>query len=129
MPRKPVKKRSTKTTRNRIAPLVKKLMGNEDADDLMLELMNVLTESNQPPRAGAYYIFVYNAKTPNIRYDQNPLVAITNVYNWGFTAFNYHWGEARQYTWDEVAGGFYEVYQEEISDLRRIPFGNIRLNS
>lgn len=127
MPRKPVKKQTSK--RNRIAPLVKKLIGTEDADDLMLELMNVLIETNQPPQAGKFYIFVYNAKTPNIRYDQNPLVAVTNVFNWGFKAFNYHWGEARQYTWDEVAGGFYEVYQEELTDLRRLPFGNIRLNS
>lgn len=124
MPRKPVKQK-----RNRIAPLVKKLIGTENADDIMLELLNILTETKQPPKAGKFYIFVYNAKTPNVRYDQNPLVAVTNVYSWGFQALNYHWGEKRQYTWDEVAGGLYEVYQEELSDLRRLPFGNIRLNN
>jgi F420-0:gamma-glutamyl ligase-like protein len=31
----------------------------------------------------------------------------------------------RQYTWDEVAGAVYEVYREEIDDLRRLPFSNI----
>lgn len=126
MPRKSVQQQKK---RNRIAPLVKKLIGTEDADNLMRELMNVLTETRQPPQAGKFYVFVYNAKTPNVRYDQNPLVAVTNVYNWGFRAFNYHWGEERQYTWDEVASKMYEVYKEELTDLRRLPFGNISLNS
>lgn len=112
--------------RNRIAPLVKKMLGVEDADELMLELMSVLTESKEPPKAGRYYIFVYNAKTASLRYDQNPFVYVKNVYKWGFDGINYHWGEARQYTWDEVAGGMYEIYKEEVGDLRRIPFGNIR---
>ena len=118
--------RKTLQQRNRIAPLVKKLIGVEDADELMLELMSVLTESREPPRAGRYYIFVYNAKTPSLRYDQNPFVYVKNVYKWGFDGINYHWGEERQYTWDEVAGRMYEIYKEEVGDLRRIPFGNIR---
>ena len=127
MPRKTVQEQ--KSSKNRVLELVRNLIGTETADDLMLELMGILTESKNPPRAGAFYIFVYNAKTPNTRYDQNPLVAVTNVYSWGFRAFNYHWGEERNYTWDEVAGGMYEVYQQEIGDLRKLPFGNIRLNS
>lgn len=122
MPRKTIQQRQ----RNRVAPLVKKLIGTESADDLMLELLNVLTETKSPPKVGKFYVFVYNAKTSSIRYDQNPLVAVTEVYKWGFKGLNYHWGEMRQYTWDEVAGGMYEVYQEEIADLRRLPFGNIR---
>lgn len=122
MPRKTLKERKV----NRVAPIVKKLIGLESADDLMLELLSVLTETKEPPKPGKFYIFVYNAKTPNIRYDQNPLVGVTDVFKWGFRGLNYHWGEVRQYTWDEVAGGLYEVYKEELSDLRRIPFGNIR---
>jgi hypothetical protein len=122
MPRKTIQQRQ----RNRVAPLVKKLIGTESADDLMLELLNVLTETKSPPKVGKFYVFVYNAKTSSIRYDQNPLVAVTEVYKWGFKGLNYHWGEIRQYTWDEVAGGMYEVYQEEIADLRKLPFGNIR---
>jgi len=118
--------RKTLQQRNRIAPLVKKMLGVEDADELMLELMDILTESREPPRAGRYYIFVYNAKTASLRYDQNPFVYVKNVYKWGFDGINYHWGEERQYTWDEIAGGMYEIYKEEVGDLRRIPFGNIR---
>jgi hypothetical protein len=125
MPRKTLQQKKN----NRVAPLVKKLLGVETADDLMIELMSVLIETTDPPQAGKFYVFVYNAKTSNVRYDQNPLVAVTKVYKWGFRGFNYHWGEERNYTWDEVAGGMYEVYQNEINDLRRLPFGNIRLNS
>lgn len=126
MPRKTIRQR--KSAKNRITILIDNLKGTESADDIMIELMDVLKES-KTPSAGSFYVFVYNAKTPNIRYDQNPLVAVTNVFNWGFSGFNYHWGEVRHYTWNEVAGGFYEVYKEELEDLKRLPFGNIRLNS
>lgn len=122
MPRKTLKQRKI----NRVSPLVNKLIGTESSDDLMIELMDVLTETNQPPQVGKFYIFVYNAKTPHIRYDQNPLVAVTNVFDWGFKGLNYHWGEVRQYTWDEVAGKMYEVYDTEIEDLKKLPFSNIR---
>jgi hypothetical protein len=121
MPRKTLQQRK----RSRIAPLVKNLIGTESADDIMIELMSILPETVGPPKAGKFYIFVYNAKTSGVRYDQNPLVAVTEVFNWGFRGINYHWGEVRQYTWDEVAGAVYEVYREEIDDLRRLPFSNI----
>lgn len=124
MPRKTVQQQ--KAIKNRISPLVKNLIGTESSDDLMLELMDTLTETKEPPKVGRFYIFVYNAKTSGIKYDQNPLVAVTDVFKWGFRGINYHWGESRQYTWDEVAGGMYEVYKDEIEDLRRLPFSNIR---
>jgi hypothetical protein len=122
MPRKTLQERKI----NRIAPLVRKLIGTESSDDLMIELMSILPETKTRPVAGKFYIFVYNAKTTGIQYDQNPLVAVTEVYTWGFKGINFHWGESRQYTWDEVAGGLYEVYQQELADLRRLPFSNIR---
>ena len=122
MPRKTLQQKQ----RSRLSGLVKKFIGTESADDIMIAIMNVLTESRLPPVAGKYYVFVYNAKTPNLQYDQNPFVYVKNVYNWGFVGLNYHWGESRQYTWDEIAGGMYEVYQSEIEDLRRLSFGNVR---
>ena len=121
MPRKTLQQRKG----SRIAPLVKNLLGTESASDIMNKLRTILPETVGPPKAGKFYIFVYNAKTPGVRYDQNPLVAVTEVFNWGFRGINYHWGEVRQYTWDEVAGAVYEVYREEIDDLRRLPFSNI----
>ena len=133
MPRKTLKERRglnpTDDNENRIRSVVDNLNGTEDPDDLMLMVMDVLQESGKVPQAGKYYIFVYNAKTSNLRFDQNPLVAVTEVYNWGFKALNFHWGDVRQYTWNEIAGQLYEVYADEIPDLREIPFGNIRLNN
>ena len=75
----------------------------------MLEIISALTETKKVPKTGKYYVFVYNPKTPNIQYDQNPLVAVTDVFPWGFRGINFHWGEVRQYTWDEIPGGIYEV--------------------
>ena len=125
MPRKTLDQRKI----NRVAPLVKKLIGTEDPDDLMLQLLSVLKETQDPPKVGKYYVFVHNAKTSNTRYDQNPFVAVTDVFSWGFRGINFHWGETRQYTWDEIPGKIYEVYPTEVKDLQELPFANIRLNS
>ena len=118
--------RPTEDSVNRIRELVDGLTGLEKPDDLMIELMDILSPSGLVPDEGRFYIFVYNPKTPNIRYDQNPLVAVSNVFTWGFRGFNFHWGETRQYTWNEVVGQLYEVDAGEISDLREIPFANFR---
>jgi len=124
MPRKPLKQRNrpSDTKNNRIRPALDRLIGIEDPDDLMLEVLSLVRESGKVPRPGKFYIFVYNAKTPNLQYDQNPLVAVTEVFDWGFKGINFHWGETRQYTWSEVAGQLYEVYAEEVKDLQALPF-------
>ena len=115
---------------NRIRGVIDNLIGTEDSDDLMLELMDALNANVTPtPDIGKYYIFVYQPKTPNIRYDAHPLVAVTDLFKWGFRGMNYHWGEIRQYTWNEVVGQLYEVNPEELADARELPFGKIRLNS
>lgn len=133
MPRKTLKKRQernpTEDNNNRVRSVIDNVNGTEDPDDLMLMVLDVLTESGKIPQTGKYYTFVYNPKTFGIRYDQNPLVAVTEVYKWGFKGINFHWGELRQYTWDEIPGGIYEVYADEIADLREVPFGNIKLNN
>ncbi len=135
MPRKTLQQRQRKITTdtdsqyNRIREVLRNITGKESADDLMIELLGVLQETGKIPTPGKFYIFVYNAKTPNIRYDQNPLVAVTDVFRWGFRGFNMHWGETRQYTWNEVVGSLYEVYPSEIKDLQEIPFANFRINT
>ena len=120
----------TDTNRNRVRGVADKIIGIKVPDDVMIALLEVLTES--PARgiqAGKIYVFVYNAKTPQLRYDQNPFVAVTDVMPWGFRGINFHWGESRQYTWSEVAGGVYEVYPSEVKDLQMIPFANYQLNT
>ena len=133
MPRKTLKQRKgrnpTSDNNNRIRNVLDNLIGTEDPDDLMIEILDAIQESGKIPSVGKYYVFVYNPKTPNIQYDQNPLVAVTDIFKWGFKGINFHWGELRQYTWDEIPGSLYEVYADELADLREIPFGKIRLNS
>jgi len=113
---------------NRIRAVTDSIIGIKDPDDLMNALREVLTEGSKIPQAGKLYIFVYNAKTPMLRYDQNPFVAVTDVFPWGFRGENFHWGLMRNYTWNEMVTGLYEVFPSEVKDLQMIPFAKFRLN-
>tara|TARA_Y100000996_G_scaffold333319_1_gene269641 strand:- start:165 stop:515 length:351 start_codon:yes stop_codon:yes gene_type:complete len=115
---------------SRISPLVNDIVGTEDADDLMIEIMDVLGSSiTSSPEVGKIYVFVYQPKTQGLRYDQNPLVAVTNTYEWGFRGINFHWGQSRSYTFQEVASQLYQVTNEELQDLNTIPFAKFRINN
>ena len=115
---------------NRIRSVVNGLIGTEEPDDIMIELMdNLSTTVTSSPSVGRYYVFVYSAKTPNIQYDSNPLVAVTDVFEWGFRGVNLHVGQYRNYTYNELVGQLYEVNSDELSDVRELPFGKIQLNS
>jgi len=133
MPRKTLKQRKEKyptdDKTNRIRSVMDNLVGIEKVDDIMNELRSSLTGSGKVPSTGKYYVFVYSPKTPNIRYDQHPLVAVTDVFEWGFRGINFHWGQVRQYTWNEVVDQLYEVYPEELDDARELPIKKFRLNS
>ena len=110
---------------SRIAPLVDDLLGTEDADDIMIEIMDVLGDSiASTPEVGKIYVFVYQQNTS--RYDQNPLVAVTNIFDWD--SDNFHWGESRSYTFQEVVGQLYQVTNEELQDLN-ISFAKYRINN
>ena len=120
----------TDDSENRVRSVVDNLVGTEDADDIMIELMDKLNSTvTSSPSVGKYYVFVYNAKTPNIQFDSNPLVAVTDVFEWGFRGINLHIGQYRNYTNNELVGQLYEVNADELSDVRELPFGNIMLNN
>ena len=111
---------------NRIEQVAEDMAG-KSSDQLMLELMEACNNTVTPvPDVGSFYFFVYNPKTNGIRYDQNPLVAVTDILPWGFRGVNFHWGESRQYTWNEIAGQLYQVYDDELNDLDTIPFAHFR---
>ena len=115
---------------SRLSSIKQSLSGTEDADDLMSDIMEALNDTVTPiPEVGQFYVFVYNPKTPNIKYDQNPMVAVTDIHAWGFRGVNFHWGEQRQYTWEEIAGGLYKVESDELNDLDAIPFQKFRINN
>ena len=128
MPRKTLKQRRNPTddNENRVRGVIDSLVGVETADDIMKSLTGVLSESGKIPTAGKYYTFFYNAKTPGIQYDEYPLVGVTDVFSWGFRGINFHWGDRRQYNYDQISGGLYEVYPEEMSDVIELNFTSLR---
>ena len=94
-----------------------------DPEEMMMKIMELLSGTVTPiPDVGGFYTFIYNAKTPNISYDQHPLIACTEVLRWGFRGINLHLRKSRQYTWDEVAGQLYIVEYDEVDDLMKIPY-------
>ena len=113
---------------NRISPVLDRLIGIEDPDELMVEIEEVISDSVSAPQAGQFFMFSYSPSSSG-RYDANPLVAVTDVYSWGFRGTNFHHGEARSYSFSNVIGNTSRVYPEEITDLQALPFGRMRLNS
>ena len=108
---------------NRIDGIKEKLNGISDSEDMMLEIMGALNNTVEAiPSVGKYYTFVYNAKTPNVQYDQHPLVAVTDIFSWGFRGINFHWQSSRNYTWEELTGQVYMVKSIELDDLLAIPY-------
>ena len=100
-----------------------------DPEEMMLLIMEALNNTVTPiPEVGQYYTFIYNAKTPDITYDQHPLIACTDLQSWGFKGLNFHWRQSRNYTWEELAGQLYIVQNNELDDLLAIPYGKFILN-
>ena len=130
MPRKTLKQRRNPTddNSNRVRGVIDNLIGTESSDDKMGELISVLKESGKTSvSAGRFYTFFYSAMTNGIRYDEYPLVAVTDVFSWGFRGENFHWrGDMRQYNYNQIVGGLYEIYPEEISDVVELGFAKVR---
>jgi len=108
---------------NRIQPIKESIQNLDDPEEKMLMIMEALTEDLEIiPDVGNFYTFVYNARTPQLQYDQHPLIACTDVQRWGFRGWNYHWEDWRNYNWNEVAGQLYVVRPSEVMDLRQIAY-------
>ena len=93
-----------------------------DPEEMMLEIMTILNETVVIPDLGEVYTYIYNAKTPRLKYDQHPLVAVTSVNRWGFSGLNFHWNQVRNYTWNEIPGSLHLVRTSELQSLLDIPY-------
>ena len=114
---------------NRIEPVIADLKSEKDLGERMELIMYALNDTVTPiPEEGNICTFKYFAKTPNISYDQHPLVAVTNLYNWGFSGINFHHRDYRQYTWQELGTQVYIVQWEELDDLLSLDYEKIVLN-
>ena len=106
------------------------LQGNvNDPEDIMLLIMEIFTIQEIVPEAGKFYTFIYNAKTPNISYDQHPLIACVEVFRWGFRGLNFHWQNYRNYTWEELPGQLHVVEFQELDELLALQYGKFILNN
>ena len=115
--------RPPEVNENRIEGIKEELNGVSDSEDMMLEIMGALNDTVEAiPSVGNYYTFVYNAQTAGKQYDQHPLVAVTDIFSWGFRGINFHWQSSRNYTWNELAGQLYMVKSIELDDLLAIPY-------
>jgi hypothetical protein len=112
----------------RTEDLIDVCAGLTDPDDKMTEVLERLSEVEVVPDVGRYYTFIYRPKTPRIRYDEYPLIACTEVNQWGFKGLNYHWGSWRNYTWEEVQSNLHVIYPRELEDLRSIGYQKFELN-
>jgi len=119
------------TSSSKVSQLRKALAieGAEDADLIMMNILQIFNETDLVPDAGKFYTFVYQAKTPRLEYDEHPLVAVTEVFRWGFKGYNYHWRRMRQYTWAEIVGSLHVVRENEVRYLSSLPYGKKRINN
>lgn len=115
--------------------LLKKVTQNlTDPEDIMLEFMDILKETEIVPDIGNYYTYIFNAKTPNIRYDQHPLVGVLDVFRWGFRGINFHWQDInpseciRNYTWEEIPGRLHTIYKDEIEFMKSVKYAKFLIN-
>ena len=99
-----------------------------DPEEIMLLIMEIFTIEEILPEVGKFYTFIYNPKTPNITYDQHPLIACVDLFKWGFRGLNFHWQDYRNYTWAEVAGKLHLVEFQELDELLALQYGKFLLN-
>jgi len=99
-----------------------------DPEEIMLLIMEIFTIEEILPEVGKFYTFIYNPKTPNITYDQHPLIACVDLFKWGFRGLNFHWQQYRNYTWAEVAGKLHLVEFQELDELLSLQYGKFLLN-
>jgi hypothetical protein len=106
-----------------------KIKSYRDPDDKMLDIMELLKEIDVIPDVGSLYTFVYNAKTPDIEYDQYPLVVVSDIFRWGFRGYNFHRRSPHNYTWLELVGNLHRVHKEELNILLSLNYQKFRINT
>lgn len=114
---------------NRLTNVLKNTSRRANPEQTLHRMMEALGKPHVIPTQDKYYVFVYQAKTPDLLYDQHPLIKCTSLQAWGFIGFNYHWNKFRRYTWAEVLTNLYEVRPNELKTalkfnimrLKRVP--------
>ena len=118
-----------KKPNNRIRPLLDELTGAEYAEDIMDDLIPLLSDTQtQAPLPGKVYVYVYFASTPNILSDRYPIVQVKGVYDWGWTGMNLHIGKQRNYNFGRNTTPLYMLKPNEVQSALGLPLMRLYQN-
>lgn len=106
---------------NNLSQMPYKMKGMNPRSAMQMLIGSYSGPAVKVPQPNKYYTFVYQAKTPNIQYDAHPVISCGDVFAWGFTGFNVHWGEIRRYTWNECVSPLFEIAESEIQTVSQLP--------
>lgn len=115
--------------KNRVTPLLKRLIGTENADEIMAQLEMVLADSVvNMPLPGKVYVYSYIADKQNFLTDLYPIVQVTGVYEWGWSGMNLHVKEPRNYSIGRNASPIYELKPSEVQTALTLPLMQLYQN-
>lgn len=114
--------------KSKIDLLFERTKGITNPEQLMEIIMEIFDDTSGFPQVGKFYTFRYAAKTPKIRYDRHPLIALISIDESGFEGLNAHWGKKRRYSWEQVMSSFHVLETDEFNALRRIPYARFVIN-
>ena len=113
---------------NRIEPIIKDIQSETNVEDRMELIMYALNDTVTPIPEEEIFVLLNIMQKPRILNMINILVAVTEIFSWGFRGLNFHHGEYRQYTWEELGTQVYVVNRTELDDLVSLQYGKLVLN-
>ena len=121
--------KKNKKPNNRIRPLLSELNGSEYAEDIMDDLVPLLSDTQtNMPIPGKVYVYVYFAATPNLLSDRYPIVQVKGVYEWGWTGMNLHIGKQRNYNFTGVTTPLFMIKPNEVQAALTLPLMRLYQN-
>lgn len=118
-----------KKSNNRIRPIQDSLIGTENAEDIMDDLVFALRDTQtMVPVVGKVYVFSYFAAKPELLTDRYPIVQVTGVYQWGYSGVNLHLQEPRNYNYDRRPTPMYMLKSNEVASALSLPLMRLYQN-
>jgi hypothetical protein len=109
-------------TLSRVERLRRAIVNITDPDQIMDAILSIFGVNGSAIAPGNYYTYIYNAKTPDLLYDQHPLIACLGTTENGFYGLNFHLNMNRNYTYPEVGSNVCHIRQNEISYFRTLVY-------
>tara|TARA_R110001606_G_scaffold330849_1_gene478575 strand:+ start:472 stop:810 length:339 start_codon:yes stop_codon:yes gene_type:complete len=105
-----------------VKPILDTLSGMEDSEKIMLQLQEVLSDSQSDiPIPGKVYVYTYIAEKPDFLTDMYPVVQVMGVYNWGWTGMNLHIKKQRNYSIGNNTTPLYLLKPNEVQTVLTLP--------